>query len=278
MSIFAKKVIAVAAAAGFIFNISGCATYQMHPEFKERHKSIKSYALMPLGIEAYVLSFRGDRKMLADLIPIMEKTTREQLEKIMSEKGYILKKLALSEYVLGKDQELRTALFHINEVFDKQLRDIQKRKKTKFTYDVGSDANIFADRADCDLLVFVKEEGVKKSAGEIVKDIARGAVLTAACLLVGAIYVPIPRAAVTIVQIAVIDGNDGAIIWYNTNITAPDVDPENQKGISNLIKSLIKPFPDSIFKPKKSNAVLGEEKKALDVKTINIAPAGVPAR
>ena len=103
---------------------------------------------MPPKVEAYVLTFQGDKKMLSELVPVMEKTTMEQIEKIFSEKGYAVNKLDLSEDNLSKNPDLRTSLFHINELFEKQLQDIQKRKKSKFTYSVEADANTFANLAN----------------------------------------------------------------------------------------------------------------------------------
>lgn len=249
-----RKVTALAISIVFALNISGCATYQVHPEFKERQKKIKTVSIMPPKVEAYILNFQGDKKMLSELVPIMSKTTIEQLEKVFSDKGYVVNKLDLSEENLIKNPDLRTSLFHINELFEKQLQDIQKRKKSKFTYGVDAEANIFANAANTDVLIFTKEDGIKKSAGEIAKDVAKGLMVTAACLLVGAIYIPVPQTAVTVVQVAVVDGNDGAILWYNNNVATPNYDPENQKQLAVLVRSLIAPFPDSAFKVKDTKA------------------------
>lgn len=244
-----RKVTALVIMGAFILNLCGCATpYNTHPEFKERHKSIRSAAIMPPEVDAYVLTFKGDKQRLHDVIPLMEKTTVEQIKEVLSEKGYEIKELDLSEESLERNPELRTSLFNVRKVFEKALADITKRKQRKFTYSVGSDVNIFADRADCDILVFVKEEGVKKSAGEVAKDVAKGAVLSAACLLVGAIYIPIPQLFATLVHIAIVDSNDGAILWYSNNSYNVNWNPENQTQIARLVKSLIKRFPDSVFK------------------------------
>lgn len=184
---------------------------------------------------------------------------------------------SVSEENLTKNLELRTSVFHINEIFEKQLQDIQKRKKSKFTYTLGSDINTFSNLAGCDIIVFVKEDGVKKSAGEIAKDLAKGAVLTAACLLIGAIYIPIPRTAITIVHLAVVDGNDGAILWYNNNMATPDADPENQKQLAYLVKSIITPFPDSAFKKKETKKGVDGRKPTKEIATVgkDVSPVSV---
>jgi len=267
MKIFLNKIAAVFVGMVFVLNVSGCATYKMHPEFKERHKTIKSVAIMPPQVEAYVLTFKGDRKMLTDLMPIMGKTTVDEIEKILSNKGYEIKKLDLTEDALKDKPDLRTSIFHINELFKKQLEDIAKNKKPKFTYTLGSDVNTFANLAECDILIFVKEDGVKKSAGEIAKDVAKGLMLTAACLLIGAVYIPIPQTAATVAHVAIVDGNDGSILWYNNNVTTPNWDPENQKHVALLIKNIISPFPDSVFKQKGAKTKIVEKVRPVSTGT-----------
>lgn len=276
MVFLTKRILAVAVLVALVLNVTGCATYKIHPEFKDRHKNIKSVSLMPPQIDAYMLNFQGDKKMLTELIPIMDKTTIEQLTKSMTEKGYELKKLDLSEDALKTNPDLRTNLFHINELFKKALEDIAKNKKSKFTYELGSDINTFSNLSNSDILVFIKEDGVKKSAGEIAKDLAKGLAISAACILIGAVYIPVPQAAATVVHVAVVDGNDGAILWYNNNLNTPNYDPENQKQLANIVNSLIAPFPDSMFKPKVDKAAKkAGEIGAQDRKLENIS--GKPA-
>lgn len=264
-----KKLVALIVVVAFSIGMSGCATYQVHPEFKERHKSIKSFSIMTPEVDAYILTFQGDKKILKDLIPIMGKTTVEELEKIMTVKGYEFKKLDLSDETLKNNPDLKTSLFHVNEIFKKSLEDIIKRKQSNFTYTLGSDVNAFANLASSDILIFIKEDGIKKSAGEIAKDVAKGLVVSAACLLIGAVYLPIPQTAATVVHFAVVDGNDGAILWYNNNACNANYDPENQKQLASVIKMLVNPFPDSAFKPKKA----GKETENRKVSE-SIAPHG----
>jgi hypothetical protein len=49
---------------------------------------------------------------------------------------------------------------------------------------------------------------------------------------------------------AVVDANDGAILWYHNNIPNQGWDPENQKQLALLVRSVVGPFPDSLFKKK----------------------------
>ncbi len=261
MRIFIGKLVSCIIAVMFIINMSGCATYRVHPEFKERHKNIHAVAVMPPEADAYILTFQGDKKRLNDLVPIMEKTTIQELEKVLSDKSYVIKKLDLGKEALDTKPQLRETLFNVNKLFTKSLEDIAKGKKKTFTYSLGSEVNTFADLAGSDILIFTKEEGIKKSAGEIAKDVTKGLVTSAALLLIGVVYVPIPQTAATIAHIAIVDSNDGAILWYNNNVTNPNWDPENQKQLAQLIRSLVSPFPDSAFKQKDVKEKLIEKKQ-----------------
>ncbi|MBN1353639.1 MAG: hypothetical protein JW994_03090 [Candidatus Omnitrophica bacterium] len=280
MNVLARKVTVFIIGCAFIINTCGCATpYMAHPEFKERHKAIRSASIMPPEVDAYVLTFKGDKKRLHELVPIMEKTTFEEIEKALTSKGYEIKKLDLSEPVLKANPNLRTSLFNVRKLFVKSLEDIAKRKEKKFTYSLGPEVNVFADLTNSDILVFVKEEGVKKSSGEVAKDVAKGAVLSAACLLIGVIYVPIPQTCATIVHIAAVDSNDGAILWYINNSYNVNWNPENQNQMARLVKSLINYFPDSAFKEKKKKGttqkIAGEIKEQKLVVPVATDPLAV---
>ncbi|MDD5449716.1 MAG: hypothetical protein PHO42_03860 [Candidatus Omnitrophica bacterium] len=137
-------------------------------------------------------------------------------------------------------------------MFDKTVIDISKRKQPKFTYTLGSEVNTFADLAGCDMLIFIKEEGLQKSAGEIAKDVVKSTVFTVACLLVGVVATPIPQTSATIMHVAFVDANDGAILWYTNNGLNTNWSPNSDKQLFNLIKYLTGPFPDSAFKKKET--------------------------
>lgn len=275
MRIFVKNIVFFILACLIIVNISGCATYKVHPEFKERHKNIRSASMMPPTADAYLMTFKGDKKRLDDVVTLMEETTVKDIEDIFSKKGYIIKKLDLGKEALDAKPQLREALFTVNKLFTKSLEDILKGKKKTFTYSLGSDVNTFADLADSDVLVFVKEDGIKKSAGEIAKDVTKSVLLA----VVGVHSEVILH--MTVVHFAVVDSNDGAILWYNTNATNAALlkyDPANKKQLSGLLKILINPFPDSAFKVKDAGKVRGKPAPEKVTPEIQPVPIGKVAQ
>ena len=245
-----RRVFALLLAVSLMISTSGCATaIKKHPEFTERHKSINSVAVMPPEITAYKLTFQGDKIPLHELIPVMEEITVSEIKAQFEKKGYNVNKLDLSESALETNPDLRTAMFNVRKMFNKALEDIQKGRQKKFTYSLGSDVNVLADMANCDALIFVVEEGVKKSAGEIAKDMAQGVLLSAAALLIGVIVIPIPKTAATIIHVAVVDANNGDILWYTNNKVSPDIDPENKGQLRSAVRGRVAGFP-KIFSPK----------------------------
>jgi len=254
-----KKICSVILVVVILSVTSGCATYQVHPEFKERQKKIHSISVMSPGIDAYVLTFQGDKKRLDDVADIMKTALVEEIEKIFAEKGYDIRKLDLSEEKLNANSDLKTAVFNINRLLDKSLSDIKQFKQPKFTYSLGSDVNTFGDISKSDVLIFVRGEGIELSTGEMAKEVTKALVLGVAAAFTGIMIMPCVAAG-AYVQVVIVDATDGAILWYNDNLYAKNGGtqyyPRNKDSIKRLIKSLICAFPDDV---RKSTATKGNE-------------------
>jgi hypothetical protein len=236
----ANRIFSLSLGVIFLLYSCGCATYLVHPDFKERQKSIHSFAVMPPEVSVYKLTFKGDRLTMYDLIPVVERYTIEEIKKIFIEKNYEFRELNLSKDVLAKNLKLKTALFNVNKLFNKALNDIQKRKKKEFTYTLGWEVNRFADISNSDILIFVKVEGFKKTGGEIAKDFLKSILIGVATL--GSAFV-IYYPSVTLVRVAVVDSNNGNILWYNHNIGYHNVDCVNEKAFRRVIRFILRPFP-----------------------------------
>ena len=233
------------------FSTTGCATYQVHPEFKDRQKSFKTLACIPPDVEVYRLTFAGDKESMYDLCPLVAKYTTDELKRVFEEKGYTMQSLDLSESTLAQQPELRTSLHTVQELYKKTLEDIAKRRQKKFTYTIGPEINPFADRAQTDALLLVKWVAYKKTGGEIAKDIAKSILIAAATL---GNVVPVFNFSEGLTQLAVVDGSTGDILWYHHNFgrTAVNVSEENQ--VKRAIREVIGPFPisDALAEARKS--------------------------
>ena len=216
---------------------SGCATYRVHPVFKERQKTIQKVAIVQPEVTVVKVTFKGDNEPMYDLIGLVAKQSQEEIEGIFRKKGYDVQPLGLGEEELNKNPDLRTDLFHLRELYAKTLEDISKRRQKKFTYSVGSDVNRFADLSGADAVILVRIEAFKKTKGEITKDFFKTVLIAA----VTGMQIQYFHDAAAI-QLAVVDGNTGDILWFNA---APggEVDVAKEGELRSLLRGLVKAFP-----------------------------------
>ena len=267
MAKYLKKMGICVVLAVFAVNTTGCnKAFLIHPEFKQRQADIFTAAIVSPEVDAYMLTFQGDKKRMHELIPVLEKITTERIQVTLEDRGYIVQELDLSEENLKKKPELRTTLFNVRKLFNKSIDDIAKRKKKdEFTYSLGSDVNILAGEADADILIFVKENAIKKSAGQVAKEIAKDVLISVAFAALGGTYTSNNQYCSTVAYIAIVDSNDGAILWYTNNVGSSNYDPEHEKSVKSMLKSLLKHMPESVNKnklrsmgPEEKEALLGE--------------------
>lgn len=251
-----KKIFLTGLILSFALYCSGCATYRKHPDFDKRHKDIKTVSVVEPDVEVYKLTFKGDREMMMELLEPLVMVSKDEAERIFREKGYTVNKLDLSKEALKKDPELKSILFNVRELFKKRLDDIAKRKSKKFTYSLGADINDLSNISDSDVLIFIKESAVKKGGGEIAKDVTKSIVVAVATL--GA-FVPFYATCWCTIQVAVVDGYTGDILWYNHNAgTAQGLDAAHTKAIKKAIYGLFKPFPSIAKEAKEAKKIIPE--------------------
>lgn len=241
---------------------SGCASYRVHPEFKERHPRIVSMAVLPPDFEVYRLSFKGDKDPMHDVTKRASDIIQDELSREIKSKGYQVQPMDLSEKALSQKPEVRSAWHTVKELHAKALSDFLKGRQKKFTYSVGPDVNILGDHAQCDTLVLVKGEGVKKTGGEIAREVFFH-------ILFGTGVMP----SDTTLWISFIDGNTGDVLWLNTNADnrySRDADPADTARLRTVVERLADPFP-------KSASLEMEEKSRKAKKPKQRAPSPVPA-
>lgn len=227
------------------FCVTGCATHKVHPEFKSRHANINKIAVMAPQIDAYLLTFKGDKNRLDYVCAIMDKAMVDGMEYAFSQKGYEIKKLDVGAAAQAADPGLKTATFNINKMFDKAVSDIKSGKQSKFTYSVGPDINLFADRSGSDVIIFIRGLGLEKSDDQIAGEVVKGVAVAVASAMVGVAYTPRIQASSVAMEVAVVDGDDGAILWYNCNMPAMgECSPRNNRQVSNLTRYLVLAFPN----------------------------------
>ena len=220
---------------------SGCATVYrpIHPAFKERQKLIQKVAVIPPEVSVVKVTFKGDEEPMYDLIGIVGKQSKEEIEEAFRKKGYEIRPVDLSEEELNKNPNLRSDLFRLRELYTKTLEDISKRKQKEFIYSIGPHINRFADLSGADVVVLVRIDAFKKTRGEITKDFFKSILVA-----VSGVQVHYFHDAV-LIQLAVVDGNTGEILWLNA--TPPgEVDAAKEGELRKAIRNLVQPFPERV--------------------------------
>ena len=217
---------------GILCVASGCATYQ-HPDFNARHAKVASIAVLPVSLEVYRVTFSGDKDPMHDTAAEANLVAEDEIVNVLKKKGYEVQPFNSSEEALSQRPEVRTAWHTTKELCVKALGEIQKGKKGKTPYSVGEDANILADYANADSLVFLIGESAKKTGGEI----AREVVLR---ILFGAPIQPNE----TLAQLAVVESDTGEILWVNRNPNT-GVNPGAPDQIRRMIQDMLSLFPKS---------------------------------
>ena len=231
---------------GALVTTTGCSTVRVHPAFQERQPSIHVVAALPPEVTVYRLTFKGDRELMHELIPPVAETIITTVEATFTAKGYKVPHLNPNDPELTQNAELRGAIFQAQQVFDKRLEEISRRGlRQPFTYTLGPEVNRFADMSRSDALLLSRCEGMKKSGGEIAKDVAKTLLIAVASL--GHVFVAYPS-SITVVQLAIVDGDTGDILWYHSNIDDQQVafDVANARQLANVVKGLLEPFPKAV--------------------------------
>ena len=231
------------AMCGLLVSTSGCATTRVHPAFKERQRSIHVVAVLPPDVTVYRQTFRGDHELLHEQLPLITDVLIREIEASFRHKGYTVPHVNPTDPQLTQDSQLRSAIFNAQQVFAKRLEEIHRHWRfAKFDYAIGPEVNQFADLARSDVLVFSRCEGMKKSGGEIARDVTKTVLIAAATL--GGLLVLYPT-AVTIVGVGVVDGDSGDLLWYHSNVDTDQVrfDPTHLTKLAKVVRGLLKPFP-----------------------------------
>lgn len=229
---------------------SGCATAGVvatHPDFKTRRAHIHTMAVLPSKVEVYKLTFKGDREMMYDLLPPIAQWANQEIQTTFITRGYEMRSLRLTDEAFANHPELKQSLSTIQDIFNKRLEEYHHRwfpAFRAFTYSIGSEVNVFADHTDSDALVLMQCTGIKKTGGEITKDLAQSLLIAAATL--GSVLV-IQYPSITVIQMAVVDGNTGDILWYADNTQDAAFDIANETHFRKTLRHMVSQFPKAIL-------------------------------
>ena len=220
---------------GIALLASGCATYQ-HPDFKARHARIASVAVLPSSLEVYRVTFKGDKDPMHDTAAEANQVAAGEIAAVLKNKGYTVQPFDSSEEALAKNPEVRTAWHTAKELCVKTIGDIQKGKRGKTPYSLGEEANILADHSRADSLVLLVGESVKKTGGEVTREV-----------ILWALFGTPIRPNETLAFAVLVDGNTGEILWVNKNANT-GVNPSMPEQVRALVRDNLNLLPKSASK------------------------------
>lgn len=156
-----------------ILAVSGCTTIKKHPDFEQRHKSLKDVAIVMPDTDAFEVTFNADDQPLPETRDLIQGVSMDKLQDIFVQKGYEVKPVVYTVSDLDSDPGLRDAVFNLNEMYRRAILDIQKNKQKTFTYDISSSANYFADKHQVNALVLTRQVAKQLSDGVITAQTAQ---------------------------------------------------------------------------------------------------------
>lgn len=230
---------------------AGCATARPihHPNFAARQAHFHALALLPPAVDVYKQSFAAGQELMPELLPVTRQRTLTALRAALIHRGYHVTVAETAQALQTGSSEAKNSLYMVQELLAQRMQDYQAHgwwRPRAFNYSVGPAANVLADATQSDALLLASCYGIKKSGGEIAKDWMQTLLIGAATLgTLTVVYYP----SVTLLQLALVDGDTGDILWYVDNGFDMRFDVANEKRLSVALQRMVAKFPAASAAP-----------------------------
>ena len=196
--------------------MSACATkppppLPPHPEVVSLLRKVQSIAILAPQVEYTRIVFTGENERL----PLMEKNISETLlSQFESTIGgqYTIRKPP-EDQPEERKREMEFEVQQLRAAFATRVKmssaEEEEKPTTRTRVTVGTAATALATRFDADAILLSRYSGFQKSGGQKAKDIMAGAVL-------GVVH----AAEGGIVEVALIDGTTGELLWMARGVHA----------------------------------------------------------
>lgn len=211
---FSIRVIALLAMAF----LSGCATYttvREHPQLESQLSRIDSVVITPAMVTIQQINFTGNNERLTELEASIQGQLYEIAKTQLTEQGYRIVDFDF-QTAINEDEDFAYAVTQVREGFSEakgklyQRLAVDVKEKRSIQASVGPSVNMIAEKSVADAVLLMQYAGSKKSSGSVAKDVAVSVVVT---LLTGS--TPIPNKEASVVELALLDGTTGDVIWSN---------------------------------------------------------------
>lgn len=197
--------------------VSGCAMMtpiRQHPDFANAARQVQTVAILPPDVEYLRIVFTGDNERQTDKEQTITQELQEGLETALKKKQYTLrpwlsdKQKAANKNVSFDLQQVRTAYNEAaKQLFEKPANEEESKN---YRVSLGPVVNPVASLVNAEALLYVRYNGFQKSGGQQTKDIVAGALLG---VLTG--VMPVYAAEGSVLEVALIDGATGDVLWAN---------------------------------------------------------------
>jgi hypothetical protein len=209
-------------------------TVRRHPEFHARCREIETVAVLPPEVQVVRIVLRGQEEMHEE-----EEAVLRDLPGIVSrelEQHGFDAHPAFGEEPRPEAPELRFETTQIQRAYDRVSAEmyatamLPSDRALQYECSVGPDVGLFAQEGEADALVFLRYHGWQKSADEVARDIVLG-------VLFG---VPSTAPSGAILEVALVDGATGEVLWANKAGQQGSVSPEM---LEALVNGAFRAFP-----------------------------------
>ncbi len=201
--------VALGAALGLL--VACTTTIRQHPAFPSRIGEISDIGIMPPDVSVMRIVFKGDNEPLPDEEQAVAADLPHLLARYVRDRDFTVRMVPLDDELFLAFPELRFEASQSQRAFTSAMAEMYKTVEMSESHamsyerSLGPEVTQFAELAGVDALLFSKYSGFKKSQGELVKN-------ALVAIIVGGGFV----ADGSTLQVSLVDGSTGDLLWSNT--------------------------------------------------------------
>jgi len=202
---------------------TGCATPLVNPNTEQELAAVNEIVVVPADIVVGLVKFASDDERMTDIEEEHKPIISSSATTAITENGYSEVEFDFEAYEGGEN------LSYMITSFKEDLA--QSMETPKDWIALGESARELARITNADALLYINYEGIRKSSGEVAKDI--GTSILVGVLTAGA-YIPISAQNSGAASAYLVDGISGDILWKNSAIGGET---------ANLVEQALSKFP-----------------------------------